>query len=138
MTTHPSAELVASTCDRMLAALVLTDGRLAWSSQMLDDALAATAEAVAGVPEPLLRSAWRHLAGRHLDDNVYELCRALGRAVLGGYRRDAGWDLTWMLGDAGPAQLCLRYWTLAVRPELWDEPTERATLAVLRSYPFAW
>lgn len=100
---------------------------------------AAIAEANAGSPEPLLRAAWRLLADRSLDENVYEFCRALGRAALASYRT-AGWDLTWMISGldaAGPAQRCLGYWTLALRPELWNDDLEEKTSALLRSYPFA-
>lgn len=140
MTPASTLSSVTSSCDRLLASLVQPDGRLAWSSHLLDTALASTAAANGGSPEPLFERAWAFLAGRALDENAYEFCRALGRAALASYRA-ARWDLAWMISklvDAEPAQRCLAYWTLALRADLWNEQLERETLAVLRAYPFAW
>lgn len=123
-------------CDAMLTRFLDESGQLVWSSYMLSTAVRVVATAVGGPPEALLRSAWRFLADRGLDKTVYEFCRALGGEVRTQYGAGAGWDLRWMQSSASPSQACLRYWILAVKPQLWEGAVEEATMSVLRGYPF--
>lgn len=125
-------------CDAMLTRFLDESGQLVWSSYMLGTAVEVVATAVGGPPEALLRSTWRFLADRSLDKTVYEFCRALGNQVRTRYRADAGWDLCWMQSSASPSQACLRYWILAVKPQLWDGAVEEATMSVLREYSLAF
>lgn len=43
-----------------------------------------------------------------------------------------------MLNPGSDAQCCLMYWVLALRPELWTDELEGATMARLESYPLVW
>ncbi|MGB1016726.1 MAG: hypothetical protein ACPG4T_21485 [Nannocystaceae bacterium] len=138
--TPPAVALTADEagllCDAMFTQFVVDTCELAWSSWMLDKALEAIAHGVAGPPEAMLRCAFERLRGRSLDRNVYEFCRALGRAAVAGYRHHTGWDLTFMSQEGTPSQVCLRYWTLGLKPELWDRFVEEETMAILSRYPF--
>lgn len=122
-------------CDAMLIRLLDQTGRLAWSSHMLRTAVSAVRTAVGGMPETLVRSTWRFLAARQLDNTVYEFCRALGGEIRVQSKNGANWDLRWMHSTASPSQACLRYWILAVKPELW-EGVEEETVATLRRHGF--
>ena len=121
-------------CDYMMRRFVDESGRLAWSSHMLETAAEAAASSAGCPPESLVKSAWDFLALRELDALVYEFCRAFGGVLLS--RRDRGWDLGWMRSSASPSQACLRYWTLAIKPELWEGEVELATMKTLSRYPF--
>lgn len=123
-------------CDVMASRFLDESGQLAWSSNMISTALRAVATAVGGPPEALLKSAWQLLADRELDKTVYEFCRALGNEIRTQFRAGADWDLKWTRSATTPSQMCLRYWILAVRPELWDHEVEEATMDVLRKCPF--
>lgn len=122
-------------CDAMISRLVDESGQLAWSSYMLRTAVVAVAAAVGGPPEALLASAWKFLADRELNKTVYEFCRALGNEARTQHGAGASWDLRWMKSSASPSQACLRYWILAVKPELWEGAVEKETMEVLRRYP---
>jgi hypothetical protein len=87
-------------------------------------------------PEPFLRSVWGLLSQHALDASTYEFCREVGRLVLGHHRSDPDWDLTWMRGEATPSQACWRYWTIGVKPVLWDAELERQTMGLLKEYSF--
>lgn len=39
-----------------------------------------------------------------------------------------------MQSSASPSQACLRYWVLALKPELWEGAVEKETMDVLRQY----
>lgn len=123
-------------CDRMMLRFADKSDRLVWSSYMLSTAVKGVARAVGGQPEPLLKSAWDFLAERKLDKDVYEFCRALGSAVRAQHGASTSWDLEWTQSPATPSQACLRYWILAVKPELWDGEVETTTMSILRTYPF--
>ena len=109
---------------------------LAWSSHMLETGLGALRDACGGPPEALLKVVWEESKDRLLDSNYYEFCRALGRSILAAHRTETGWDLMWMLNPESDPQRCLMYWTLAVRPDLWTDEVEEATIASLERYPF--
>ena len=128
---------IKAICDHMLRRFVDKSNCVVWSSYLLGTAVEAVAATVQGPPEPLVRSAWDFLEGRELDKTAYEFCRALGREVLVRFRGDPQWDLRWTHGPATDAQAALRYWVLAVKPELWDDSVEMATISSLRSYPFS-
>ena len=123
-------------CDAMLIRFRDESGQLVWSSYMLRTAVMVVGTAEGGPPEALLRGAWRFFADRRLDKTVYEFCRALGSEVRTQSGAGAGWDLRWMPSSASPSQACLRYWILAVKPELWEGAVEEATMNALRGYPF--
>ena len=118
-------------CDAMVEHFFIGTRAPTWSSHMLETALAAVAIATQHTPEPLLVAAWARLGARPLDRVTKNFCRALGVSVLVWKPKDRPWDLRWMLEDGNPAQLCLRYFTMAKRPELWTDELEAATLAVL-------
>jgi len=103
---------------------------------MVETALDVVAASIGGPPEPLLQSAWEYLGSFPLDELCYEFCRAVGRQVLAVYREQPGWDLAWMLEAPKPSQACLRYWTLGVKPQLWDAQVEQETMDILKEYPF--
>lgn len=106
-------------------------GAVAWSSSSVSTALNAMSAAVGTVPEALLRALWDRLHSRTLDEVTYQFSRAVGRQLLGEYRSHRGWDLEWMLGDATPAQVAFRYWTIGVKPSLWSEALEEHAQALL-------
>ncbi len=126
---------VALLTDAMMRRFVQTD-ELAWSSYMIETGLRAVADIVLGPPEPMLKAAWRLLANRRLDENSYQFCRSFGRGVLSNYRKATGWDLRWMLGPASDCQVCLRYWTIGVLPDLWSDEAEDQTESMIANYPF--
>ncbi len=123
-------------CDRMVARFVNADGSLAWSSHMLSTALEAISFAVRGAPEPLLRAFWELLRDRHLDTLAFNFCHAIGIEVLSRRRVDTGWDLSWMLTSTLPCQVCLRYWTIALRPEIGSDELDAETRNILGASGF--
>lgn len=123
-------------CDRMAASFWGRDGEPRWSGGQVRSALCAVAEALEGPPEPLIVSLWTQLGPRDLTEQTYQFCREVGRVTLGEFRRAVQWDLSWMAGDARPAQACLRYWTIGVKPELWTDALEQETMLILAPYPF--
>lgn len=127
---------VKPACDRMARSFWDGGGELRWSGGQVHSALSVVAEAVGGAPEPFLFSLWAELGRRELTEQTYQLCREVGRATLGSFRRCADWDLVWLTGAALPAQACLRYWTIGVKPELWTAALEEQTTVVLAPYPF--
>jgi hypothetical protein len=120
----------------MLRTFIDDEHGLVWSSGRLDSAIKAIEDAVNGLPEPFLRSAWEFLNNVPLDARCYEFCREVGRVILGNYRSLPGWDLVWMTVRGSPSQVCLRYWTIGIKPTLWGEELERETRATLKDYPF--
>jgi RimJ/RimL family protein N-acetyltransferase len=130
------ADEVTLLCRATMRAIFSDEGTIAWSSAMLEHAMQAVATAVGNVPEPLVRAAWDALATRPLDESCYQFCRDFGRHLLSGFRGHPGWCLDWMLGKCAPSRACLRYWTLGVKPELWQADVEAATRRVLSGYPF--
>jgi hypothetical protein len=123
-------------CDRMARSFWDESGELRWSGGLVDSAIGAVAEAAGGPPEPFLLSLWAELRRRELTEQTHQLCRQVGRVTLGNFRRDPHWDLSWMTATAQPAQACLRYWTIGVKPELWTDALEQQTMLVLARYPF--
>ncbi len=43
-----------------------------------------------------------------------------------------------MQSSAAPSQACLAYWILALKPEVWEGPVEKATMDALRECPFVF
>lgn len=118
-------------CDAMVSQFTAHGEELTWSSHMLETALDAAAAAAGGPPEPLLAAAWRLLEERALSRTTANFCRALGISVRVWTPVDQPWDLTWMLEDGTDAQVALRYWTIAKRPELWNDEITASTWQVL-------
>ena len=125
-------------CDAMVAEFAAHGDELVWSSYLLETALDAAAVASGGVPEPLLAAAWRLLQERDFDRVTANFCRALGSASRVWKPADLSWDLTWMLVEGSDAQVALRYWTMAKRPDLWTDELEASTQRVLAKYDFGW
>ncbi|MEM7152061.1 MAG: hypothetical protein AAF799_04425 [Myxococcota bacterium] len=126
-----SRDEVARLCVAMVATCFDGPGPPSWSSHGLETALDAVAAATGDTPEPLLVAAWNELGTRSLDRVTNNFCRALGICVLTWEPKERPWDLRWMLEPGTQAQLCLRYWTMAKRPELWNDELEATTVASL-------
>jgi hypothetical protein len=118
-------------CDAMVADFASHGDELVWSSWRLESALDAAAAASGGVPEPLLAAAWRLLEPRALDRVTANFCRALGTFARVWKPAELPWDLTWMLAEGSDAQVALRYWTIAKRPELCSDERAASTERVL-------
>jgi hypothetical protein len=135
---RPSAVLSSADvdllCREMVTRFTNPDGQLAWSSHLLDRAFDAIEVALDAPPEPLLRAVWDSLADRPLDRLVYNLARAVGVEVFAKRRHDSRWDLSWMLRTRRPSQVCLRYFTIGVRLDRWNEELERETQEVLAAH----
>lgn len=127
---------VRKLCSCMVRRFVNPDGQLAWSSYLIQTALEAVAASCGGPPEALLMAIWEFLEGRALDQPCYEFSRAVGRELLGEFRRCSGWDLRWMSVGGTPSQTCFRYWVIGVKPDLWTPQLENESMRVLGAYPF--
>jgi hypothetical protein len=131
------AEDVETLSAKMVAAFVLPDGRLAWSSHLLSTAFNAISIAEAGPPESLLHAVWELFRDRELDKLIFNFCQAIGIELLSKRSIYRGWNLLWMLDSKIPSQVCLRFWTLALRPELWSADLERETQEILSEHGLA-
>lgn len=105
----------------MMADRFWETGTLAYSSGFIASGLDALSSASAGPPEALVLAIWGRLGANLFTPEVAAFCQAIGREVLGRYRENRDWDLSWMAESASPSQACLRYWTLGVKPELWTD-----------------
>ncbi|PRP96408.1 hypothetical protein [Enhygromyxa salina] len=124
-------------CAHMLQRFVDKSNCLVWSSYLLGTAVEAVAAVVQGPPEPLVQSVWDFLKNLELTETVYQFCRSFGREVLVRFRGDPKWKLEWTQGIATDSQSALRYWVLAVKPEIWTGAVETATIKSLRSHSFS-
>lgn len=122
-------------CRQMFLRFHTSAGELAWSSRMIGEAVEAVARVVDGPPEIFVRAVWSCFNDVPATPLVFEFCRALGTTLLSRYRgSDFGWDLGWMTGPATPSQLCLRYWVLGLRPDLFDDSLFSKTQSVLEAH----
>lgn len=100
-----------------------------WSSTLLAESVAQVAQVTGSTPEPLMRCVWDALAGRPLDQNVFNFCQAIGRAVLaGGFAEHPDWDLRWLLTPQSDAQAALAFWVVGVKQQLVAELPEEGPL----------
>jgi hypothetical protein len=121
---------------RMLLTLRGAEGELAWSSFVLQTALASIAFGVGGPPEPFLRALFEQCAGWELRRVVYELVRAVGLTALVGWRGDPRWDLSWYAEVQSDAQAAMVYCSAAVKAGSLTEAQLRAIEDRLEPYGF--